>query len=146
MRNKTTLVLIEQIVMVLVFLVAATVCVRMFVLSEILSKRNEATDQAVLKTQNAAELLKSSGISGYVRETGATRTEEESWVVFYDSAWNPVTSETQGVYALNVDYTEDKKNGLWRAKIFVVSETEEALFEIPVTGQLEPEVAGNETI
>ena len=55
-------------------------------------------------------------------------------------------AETRGVYALNVDYTEDKKNGLWRAKIFVVSETEEALFEIPVTGQLEPEVAGNETI
>ena len=146
MRNKTTLVLIEQIVMILVFLLAATVCVRMFVLSETLSKRNEATDRAVLKAQNAAELLKSAGISGYVRETGAVQTAEERYAVFYDSAWNPVSSEQQAVYTLNVSYGEDKENGLWRAKVSVASETEEILFEIPVTGQSEREVAGNETV
>ena len=145
MRNKSTLVLIEQIVMVLVFLLAATVCVRMFVLSETLSRRNEATDRAVLKVQNAAELLKYGGISGYIRETGAVRSGEDRFVVFYDSAWNPVLSEQQAVYTLNVSYAEDKESGLWRAEVSIVSETEE-LFGIPVTGQSELEVAGNETV
>ena len=59
MRSKAPLALMEQLVMVLVFALAAALCVQVFVLSDQTSRRNEARDRAVLEAQNAAEELKS---------------------------------------------------------------------------------------
>ena len=59
MRSKAPLALMEQLVMVLVFALAAALCVQAFVLSDQTSRRNEARDRAVLEAQNAAEELKS---------------------------------------------------------------------------------------
>jgi type II secretory pathway pseudopilin PulG len=58
MRSKAPLALMEQMVMLLVFALAAALCVQVFVLSDKTSRRNEARDQAVLAAQNAAETLK----------------------------------------------------------------------------------------
>ena len=54
MRSKAPLALMEQLVMVLVFALAAALCVQVFVLSYQTSRRNEARDRAVLEAQNAA--------------------------------------------------------------------------------------------
>ena len=59
MRSKAPLALMEQLVMVLVFALAAALCVQVFVLSDRTSRRNEARDRAVLAAQNAAEEVKS---------------------------------------------------------------------------------------
>lgn len=59
MKSKTPLVLLEQLVMVLVFALAAALCLRCFVLSDKLSEQNALRDQAVLTAQSAAEMLKS---------------------------------------------------------------------------------------
>ena len=58
MRSKAPLVLMEQLIMVLVFAVAAALCLRMFVGSDNLSRRYAATDRTVLEAQAAAEQLK----------------------------------------------------------------------------------------
>ena len=62
MRSKSPLALMEQVVMVLVFALAAALCLRVFVFSDQASERNEAVDRAVLEVQNAAETLKSTGL------------------------------------------------------------------------------------
>ena len=46
MRSKAPLVLMEQAVMVLVFALAAALCLRAFVWSDQLSRQNEARDRA----------------------------------------------------------------------------------------------------
>ena len=61
MRSKAPLVLMEQLVMVLVFALAAALCVQVFVLSDQTSRSYEARDRAVVAAQNAAEQLKGCG-------------------------------------------------------------------------------------
>ncbi len=61
MKSKTPLVLMEQLVMVLVFALAAALCLRCFVLSDRLSEQNSLRDQAVLSAQSAAETIKGCG-------------------------------------------------------------------------------------
>ena len=58
MTSKTTLSLIEQIIMILVFALAAAICLNIFVYSNSLSKDSEIRDTAVLEARNAAEILK----------------------------------------------------------------------------------------
>ena len=58
MKSRAPLVMMEQLVMVLVFALAAAVCVRIFALSDRLSLENETRDRAVTAVQNAAETLK----------------------------------------------------------------------------------------
>jgi Tfp pilus assembly protein PilX len=57
-RSKTPLALMEQLVMVLVFALAAALCVQVFVLSDRTSRYGEARDRALLEAQSAAEALK----------------------------------------------------------------------------------------
>ena len=58
MRSKAPLALMEQVVMVLVFALAAALCVSCFVTADRLSRRNAVRDEAVVAAQNAAETIK----------------------------------------------------------------------------------------
>jgi type II secretory pathway pseudopilin PulG len=59
MRNKAPLAMIEQVVMLLVFALAAAICLQVFVKADKQSQRNAAQSKAALTAQNAAETLKS---------------------------------------------------------------------------------------
>lgn len=59
MRSKTPLVLMEQLVMVLIFALAAALCLRCFVGADRLSARYALRDDGVLAAQTAAETVKS---------------------------------------------------------------------------------------
>ncbi len=144
MRNKSTLVMIEHIVMLLVFVLAATVCVRMFVLSEKLSRKYEATDRAVLVAQNAAEVLKKGGIPAFAKEEGVMQTGENTREVFYDKNWK-VTDRESAEYTLAVESLPEESGFLFRAEITVLTDEGEVLFRLPMAGQTETEVAADET-
>lgn len=58
MKNKTSLVLMEQLIMVLVFALAAALCLQVFVEADRISQETACRDEAVLMAQNAAEILK----------------------------------------------------------------------------------------
>ena len=62
MKSKAPLFLMEQLVMVLVFALAAALCLNVFVQAQQISDAAARQDEAVLIAQNAAELLKA-GIS-----------------------------------------------------------------------------------
>ena len=61
MKSKAPLLLMEQMVMLVVFALAAALCVQAFVRSDAASARNEARDEAVVLCQNAAEAVRHSG-------------------------------------------------------------------------------------
>lgn len=61
MKSKASLVLMEQLVMILVFALAASLCLQVFLCADQVSRETELRDQAVVLAQNGAELLKSSG-------------------------------------------------------------------------------------
>ena len=58
MKNKTSLLLMEQLVMVLVFALAAALCLSAFVKADQISRETVRRDEAVLLAQNAAQVLK----------------------------------------------------------------------------------------
>ena len=61
MRSKAPLLLMEQMIMLLVFALAAALCLQAFALSDGLSRRSEARDRAVTLAQTAAETIRHQG-------------------------------------------------------------------------------------
>ncbi len=93
MRSRTPLVLMEQLVMVLVFALSAAFCLRIFVLSDRISRENEATTHAALLAQNTAELLKGRGSSWeQVLEAQGWKNTADGWQMEYNKAWEPFTA------------------------------------------------------
>ncbi len=61
MKSKATLTMIELLIMLPVFALAAALCLRAFATADRMSDDSAALDSAVTQCQNAAELLKGSG-------------------------------------------------------------------------------------
>ncbi len=61
MKNRSTLTLIELLIMLLVFALAAALCLQAFAAADRTSAESARLDAAVTDAQNAAELLKSCG-------------------------------------------------------------------------------------
>lgn len=125
MRSKAPLALIEQTVMLLVFALAAALCVRIFVYADQTSRYHEARDRAVLEAQNAAEMLKRFG--GSVEKS-------------YDESWQP--TEGEAAYRLSTVYTDSGDTYLWTAEVSVSTAEGDVLFTLPVAGQRQ-EVGGD---
>ena len=112
MRSKTPLALMEQLVMVLVFALAAALCLRLFSFSQQISRRNEAVDRAVTECQRTAELLKAAEIRPAVSGGAAVR--------YYDDNWNEQNGPddtSAAVYSLTVTWLPQDIPGLGSARI-----------------------------
>lgn len=120
MKNKASLVLLEQLVMILVFSLAAAVCLRIFVWSDQTSRELELRDRAVVLCQNAAETLKAEG----ALEAGA----EALGTVLQDNIWSV---SCDGEIRLELEEKKSGIPGLGAAEIRAVAvKTEEVLFSI----------------
>lgn len=58
MRSKSPLTLIELIIMIAIFALAAALCLRAFVWADLKSADNQSRDRAVIIAQSAAEEIK----------------------------------------------------------------------------------------
>ncbi len=58
MRSKTPLALMELVIMILIFSLAAALCLKAFLWSDSLSAASETRDKAVIQVQTAAETIK----------------------------------------------------------------------------------------
>ncbi len=104
MRSKAPLILMEQMVMLLVFALAAALCLQAFVKSDELSARGEARDRAAVLCQTAAETVRHYGgdaqnaLSRAAEDLGAAYSEE--FVTFsldYDENWTPIPAGDCGM-------------------------------------------------
>jgi hypothetical protein len=137
----------EQVIMVLVFALAAALCLRVFAFADRMSARNAAIDRAVIVCQTAAEVLKTQGGDMAHAQFAAAellggRVEQGMWYVLYNEDWEEVADWTDAAYSLHAQGVPTDVEGLWRAEIWVDScgDSEEILFSIPVAWQ---EVNGN---
>jgi len=89
MKNKTPLLLIEQVVLLLVFVFAAAVCLRAFVWADVRAQENIERDRAMIEVQNAVEMAKA--VRGDWMRAAAVyggAGKEEGWSIGYDDEWN----------------------------------------------------------
>ena len=61
MKHKASLVLMEQLILLLVFSLAAAMCLQVFAKAAAISEETARRDQAVVLARNGAELLKATG-------------------------------------------------------------------------------------
>ena len=88
MRSKTPLAMMELLVMLLVFALAAAVCVQVFVFADGDSRRDAARDRALAEVQNAAECLKSlrGDYEAAAQALGGT-WDGVCWTIAWDDGW-----------------------------------------------------------
>jgi len=144
MRSKAPLALMEQLIMVLVFALAAALCLQMFALSDRISREKEDQDRMVLLAQNAAEVIKHAGgdmlhvEQALIAHFGG-QVQQQLWCVCCDENLNETTGET-AVYRLYAQGQPSDTEGLNQALVWVTNSRHE-LFTLTVCWQ--GEVAGN---
>ena len=132
MRSKAPLALMEQLVMVLVFALAAALCVQVFVLSDRTSRRNEARDRAVLAAQNAAEEVKSvRGDFAQAAELYGGTWNGQLWGRSYDADW----ARDGDDYHVLVTPADSGDALLGAAEVTVYTAEGDLLFTLPVAWQ-----------
>lgn len=138
MRSKAPLALMEQLVMVLVFALAAALCVQAFALSSRLSQRNEARDHALLQAQNAAETLKSlGGDYAQAAKTYGGTWDGTTWTVSWDETWQQ--GDGNAAYRMDVTPEESGQALLGEATVTVCDEAGTTLAALPAAWQLAPQ-------
>ena len=118
MKSRAPLVMMEQLVMVLVFALAAAVCVRIFALSDRLSLENETRDRAVTAVQNAAETLKACrGDYGAASNLLGGTWDGTTWSISYDSGWSPLAEAAKGTFRVLAIPTDSGQELLGTAEV-----------------------------
>jgi len=144
MKTKAPLALIELTIMILIFSLAAALCLQAFAWSDLTSSRILEQDQAVLQTETAAEVIK--GCRGDFAEAaellyGYCSEDGNALTVYFDKEW-AVTDETDGAYRVEAVSIESDADFLGRAEVSAVNSTDEELFNITVCWQ-EVDADGN---
>lgn len=143
MRSKTPLVLMEQMIMLLVFALAAALCLQAFVKSDQLSQASEAQDRALQAAQNAAEVVRACGgdMERAASLLEAQHHDGDSLQIDYDASWR--LAEDTMRYTLGVALQTGSVPGLGQAQIWVRDESgEEELLRFDVAWQKEVSAHG----
>lgn len=146
MRSKAPLALMEQMVMLLVFALAAALCLQAFALSDRLSRREEARDRAVVLCQSAAETIRSCGgdmseaLSAAAEKLGGSYEQGILWLD-YDENWEPIDDgldHPTAAYRLEAGGAPTQVPGLGMARVWVRDGDDEegdCLFALDVAWQ-----------
>lgn len=137
MRSKAPLALMEQVVMVLVFALAAALCVQAFALSGTMSRKNEARDRALQQAQNVVETLKST--HGDYQSAAAQYGGDwdgKAWILPLDADFAP-TERENAVYLVQAAPQPAENALLGTANVTVCTADGETLAELPAAWQTE---------
>ncbi len=144
-KSKAPLAMMEQMVMLLVFALAAALCLQAFVKSDEMSKRSEARDRAMVLCQNVAEAMRASGLSASeaaweAAEKLGCRYDKGTLYQEYDENWNPVEPGELGVYRLDAGGIPTELPNLQAAHVcvrrgFNAGQETETIFELEVAWQ-----------
>jgi len=136
MKSKAPLLMMEQIIMVLVFALAAALCLQTFVLSGKISKMTEAKNRAVVEAQNAAEQIKARGLQQYLEEQ-QVEPILEGFRVCFDENWEKVQGEASAAFYLDICPLNHDNEYYRRQDIIIKQKDGTELIRIPVAGQTE---------
>ncbi len=118
MRSKAPLALIEQAVMLLVFALAAVLCLRAFVWADTASDSAAARDRALTEAQSAAEVLKScKGDFEAAADLYGGDWFDGVWIIRYDEQWRQ--TDAAAAYVLRVEPQDSSSAYLGTALVSV---------------------------
>ena len=106
-RGKAPLMLMEQVVMILVFAIAAALCVQAFVTAGLMARTSEKKDRGANIAQTIAEVVKET--HGDLEQAGKCLDGQfynEELILYYDKDWNQISEEEEAWYKASAKVTE----------------------------------------
>jgi len=109
-RSKSTLFLIEQLIVTAVFAICAAACISILTAAYFYATDSQSSGNALLKAESAAEVFKATGgdisvtanIMGGVAQAGGTGHSGAVYAtVYYDHSWQ-ISNETNASYILRI--------------------------------------------
>jgi len=136
--RRSSLFLMELILAILFFTLAAAICIRFFVKSHMLEQDSIALNHAVTSAASAAELVRSDEDPlRLLQELFPESTVEgDTGFLYYDKTWQPC-SPSLAVYTLRLDL--ETAEG-FRIGNIEVTDTDRSLYELTVQKYLGKEV------
>ena len=134
MKRNASLALIEQVIMLLILIMAAALCLQAFVWSDQRSLYYEERDRGIVELQSTAEILKAhdGDFFAAAESYGGTATQTQ-WVLNFDENWNII--DTAGVYQICATAVESDTNYLGSATLTVQRTEGDALAQLTVSWQ-----------
>ena len=109
-RSRSTLFLMEQLIVITIFAVCAAVCVKIFTESFLMANKARDMNHALSVAKNAAESYKVYGDPGKTAAALGARehaADAPYAAVYYDAKWR-VSDATEGAYVLRLISVPDE--------------------------------------
>lgn len=133
MKRKTSLPLMELAIMIMVFALAAVMCLRVFVWADSRSRENEARSKMAIRAQNAAEMLKyTHGDLSASKDAIGGIEDGETWTLRYDENYELTDGDAE--YTIEVQ-REDGEALLGQAGITALDSNGGVLLTLTVCWQ-----------
>ena len=113
-RSRSTLFLMEQLIVIAVFAFCAAVCVKTFVFSYMTTVESKDKNGAVIVAVSSAESYKAAGgdLVQTARILGGNSSYEANMIaVYYDERWR-ISEENEAVYVLRLTNRPAGENGI----------------------------------
>ncbi len=134
MKRNASLILLELVIMLLVFALAAALCLQAFVWADSQSRHSGRVDAAYIHIQNAAEVLKHHrGNYALAAKDLGGQWDGESWIIYYDDNWQ--ITDTEFVFCLRVEPLSSETEHLGTAQLTVTDSDGSVLAQLTVSWQ-----------
>jgi len=150
-RSRSTLFLIEQLIVIAVFAICAAACIRILTTAYFYATDSNDLSRAVLAAENGAEVFKAAGgdVSVVVQTLGGgVYTTDGRAYIYYDNNWQ-ICSEADAHYVLSLysmrlpDYHHYQ---LYVGELSVDKISGENLLAFPLAARREPLTFDNEQL
>lgn len=104
-KSRTSLVLMELIITILLFSISSAVCVKLFVESRLLTNSTEELNHAVEKSQEYAETFRGTDgdINSILALYPSANSDGKTYIqFFYDSNFTETINQTNASYSCNI--------------------------------------------
>lgn len=130
-RSKSTLFLMELIIVIFFFSICAAICVNVFGSAQQMARDSHNLSNAVMAARSAAGCYKSAdGDIGAAVELLDGAMSADHGIVYYDKEWQQVVSADESRFYLLIDPLE--RSGEAVVAVFESNSSEDALFQLQV--------------
>ena len=139
-RSRSTLFLIEQLIVIAVFAVCAAACVKILTDAYFTTNHSKDVSNALLAAENSAESFKAAGgdLSQVARILGgdaSTLNGAPVVIVYFDKQWSACGDVSGASYVLRLTVSQGNSSSLQSGDISVEKLTGEELVALTVTAR-----------
>ena len=138
--RRSSLFLMELMLAILLFSIAAAICVQVFVKSHMISEQSTNLNYAVLASTSVAEIFRSSDNSFEIlsKEYPLSESDDHKTYIYYDNNWLPTAAENS-CYTLLVEYTQESEFLVAGISAYKTQTTDAPIYNLDVIKYIEKE-------